>query len=49
LGNISFADGHAESRKDSQINPPRDPKDANNAQCLVNSQFWDPLQRAGNQ
>jgi prepilin-type N-terminal cleavage/methylation domain-containing protein/prepilin-type processing-associated H-X9-DG protein len=49
LGNISFADGHSESRKDSQINPPRDPKDANNAQCLVNSQFWDPLQRAGNQ
>lgn len=47
LGNIAFADGHSESRKDAQINPPRDPQAHNSLQCLVNSHYWDPLQRAG--
>jgi len=46
-GNVSFVDGHAESRKDANINPPVDPRDSGSAQCLVNSRYWDPLQRAG--
>jgi prepilin-type N-terminal cleavage/methylation domain-containing protein/prepilin-type processing-associated H-X9-DG protein len=45
--NVAFADGHSESRKDPQINPPVDPLSASSTQCLVNSRFWDPLQRAG--
>jgi len=50
VGNISFADGHAESRKDSQINPPIDPLTAGgHPQGLINSRYWDPLQRAGEQ
>jgi prepilin-type N-terminal cleavage/methylation domain-containing protein len=48
-GVVVFADGHSEGRKDSQINPPRDPKFADSAKCLINSQYWDPLQRAGAQ
>ena len=47
VGNVAFADGHAESRKDININPPKDPDAGNSAQCLVNSRYWDPLQRAG--
>jgi prepilin-type N-terminal cleavage/methylation domain-containing protein len=47
-GIVVFTDGHSEGRKDAQINPPRDPKKQDSAKCLVNSQFWDPLQRAGN-
>ncbi len=47
LGNIAFSDGHAESRKDVNINPPADPLGGGSAQCLVNSHYWDPLQRAG--
>jgi len=47
MGNVAFADGHAESRRDATINPPVDPLAANSSQCLVNSRFWDPLQRAG--
>jgi prepilin-type N-terminal cleavage/methylation domain-containing protein len=39
-----FNDGHSEARKDSQINPPVDPY-TGGAKGLVNSQFWDPLQR----
>jgi len=49
LGIVVFADGHSAVRKDSQINPPRDPKFADSAKCLINSQYWDPLQRAGTQ
>jgi prepilin-type N-terminal cleavage/methylation domain-containing protein/prepilin-type processing-associated H-X9-DG protein len=47
LGNIAFADAHAESRKDSEINPPTDPLGGGSVQCLGNSRFWDPIQRAG--
>jgi prepilin-type N-terminal cleavage/methylation domain-containing protein/prepilin-type processing-associated H-X9-DG protein len=47
LANIAFADGHSESRKDPQINPPVDPESQSSAQCLINSRYWDPLQRAG--
>jgi prepilin-type processing-associated H-X9-DG protein len=49
LGVMVFTDGHAEVRKDTQINPPVDPLGSPNAKALVNSQFWDPLQRAGSQ
>jgi hypothetical protein len=49
LGNgvAVFNDGHAEARKNLSINPPRDPY-LGGAQSLINSQYWDPLQRAGN-
>jgi prepilin-type N-terminal cleavage/methylation domain-containing protein/prepilin-type processing-associated H-X9-DG protein len=47
LGNVAFADGHAESRRDAAINPPVDPLAGGSTQCLVNSRYWDPLQRAG--
>ena len=46
-GNVVFSDGHSESLKDAQINPPVDPLAGNSSQCLINSHFWDPLQRAG--
>jgi prepilin-type N-terminal cleavage/methylation domain-containing protein/prepilin-type processing-associated H-X9-DG protein len=46
-GNVVFSDGHSESLKDIQINPPVDPLAASSSQCLVNSHLWDPLQRAG--
>jgi prepilin-type N-terminal cleavage/methylation domain-containing protein/prepilin-type processing-associated H-X9-DG protein len=49
IGNVVFVDGHAESRKDSNINPPVDPLGSGSAKALINSQFWDPLQRAGDQ
>lgn len=45
-GNVVFNDGHSEPKKSSQINPPVDPI-SGGAKGLVNSQFWDPLQRAG--
>jgi type II secretory pathway pseudopilin PulG len=45
---IAFNDGHAEARKSNMINPPANPADRN-AKALVNSQYWDPLQRAGSQ
>ena len=44
-GNVVFVDGHSESRKSETINPPVDPADGN-AKGLINSEFWDPLQRA---
>jgi prepilin-type processing-associated H-X9-DG protein len=47
-GNVGFADGHAESKKEGNINPPVDPLAGGNSKCLVNSHYWDPLQRAGN-
>jgi prepilin-type N-terminal cleavage/methylation domain-containing protein len=45
---ISFNDGHSEARKSQNINPPANPADRQ-AKALINSQYWDPLQRAGNQ
>jgi hypothetical protein len=44
-----FADSHSEARKDAQINPPVDPLGSGSAKALINSRFWDPLQRAGSQ
>jgi prepilin-type N-terminal cleavage/methylation domain-containing protein/prepilin-type processing-associated H-X9-DG protein len=46
VGNVGFSDGHAEARQEASINPPVDPN-ASSAQGLVNSQFWDPRQAAG--
>jgi len=43
---VVFNDGHSEARKDAQINPPLDPY-GGSAKSLINSQYWDPLQRAG--
>jgi len=48
LGNIGFSDGHAESRKDGEINPPVDPK-SGQTQGVINSRYWDPAQLAGDQ
>jgi prepilin-type N-terminal cleavage/methylation domain-containing protein len=45
---ISFNDGHSEARKSTLINPPANPADGS-AKALINSQYWDPLQRGGNQ
>ena len=45
-GNVVFTDGHSEPRKDSQINPPVNPN-SGNPNGLVNSRYWDPIQRAG--
>ena len=47
LANTAFSDGHAEPRKDGEINPPVDPLSGSSSQCLVNSRYWDPTQRAG--
>ncbi len=44
-GSASFADGHAEIRKDKLINPPVDPY-SGSAKALINSEYWDPLNRA---
>jgi hypothetical protein len=45
---ISFNDGHSEARKSTMINPPANPADRT-PRALINSQYWDPLQRAGQQ
>jgi len=45
-GVVVFVDSHAEARKDANINPPRDPA-FGDAKGLINSRYWDPLQRAG--
>jgi hypothetical protein len=45
---ISFNDGHSEARKSININPPANPADRS-AKALINSRYWDPLQRAGSQ
>jgi prepilin-type N-terminal cleavage/methylation domain-containing protein len=45
---ISFNDGHSEARKSININPPANPADRQ-PKALINSQWWDPLQRAGQQ
>jgi hypothetical protein len=44
-GVVVFNDGHSEARKDERINPPYDPY-SGNPQSLINSRFWDPLQRS---
>jgi prepilin-type N-terminal cleavage/methylation domain-containing protein len=44
-GVVVFNDGHSEARKSAQINPPYDPY-SGNAKSLINSRFWDPLQRS---
>ncbi|RME94126.1 MAG: type II secretion system protein [Verrucomicrobia bacterium] len=46
LGVVVFNDGHAEGRRSDQINPPVDPH-SGGVRGLVNSKYWDPLQRAG--
>ncbi len=46
IGVVVFTDGHAEARKDAQINPPVDPG-TGDVRGLVNSRYWDPLKRAG--
>jgi hypothetical protein len=47
-GVVVFNDGHSEARRDADINPVRDPG-FEDALGLVNSRYWDPLQRAGEQ
>lgn len=44
-GVVVFNDGHAEARKSAAINPPFDPY-SGNSKALINSRFWDPLQRS---
>ena len=44
-GIVAFNDGHSEARKDAQINPPIDPPTG--PKGLINSKYWDPLQRGG--
>ena len=46
VGVVVFSDGHGESRKDANINPPIDPT-TGLAEGLINSRYWDPLKRAG--
>jgi prepilin-type N-terminal cleavage/methylation domain-containing protein len=43
---VSFNDGHSEARKSEMINPPANPADGT-AKALLNSRYWDPVQRAG--
>ena len=45
---ISFNDGHSEARKSTLIDPPANPHDGS-SKALVNSRYWDPLQRGGQQ
>jgi prepilin-type N-terminal cleavage/methylation domain-containing protein/prepilin-type processing-associated H-X9-DG protein len=45
VGNCAFTDGHAEARKDANINPPENPADET-VEALINSKYWDPLQRS---
>lgn len=45
-GNVVFVDGHAEGRRDADINPQVDPESGAGA-GLINSRYWDPLKRAG--
>jgi prepilin-type N-terminal cleavage/methylation domain-containing protein/prepilin-type processing-associated H-X9-DG protein len=44
VGNVLFNDGHAESRKDKNINPQADVR-AGSLGSIKNSRYWDPLQR----
>ena len=43
-GMVSFNDGHSESRKDENINPPTNP--GASAASIKNARYWDPLQRS---
>ena len=45
---VAFNDGHTDARKGETINPPANPADRSKA-ALINSRWWDPLQRAGQQ
>ena len=45
-GVVVFVDGHSEARRGANINPPVDPG-SGGARALDNSQYWDPLNRAG--
>ena len=45
VGDCVFTDGHAEARKDANINPPENPADET-VNALINSRYWDPLQRS---
>jgi prepilin-type processing-associated H-X9-DG protein len=45
-GVVVFTDGHSESRKDKNINPPIDPY-SGSATALFNSKYWDPMKHAG--
>src|SRR5437763_1262196 len=45
-GVVVFNDGHSEARKDRDINPQKDPY-LGGLESLINSRYWDPLQRAG--
>ncbi len=44
LGVVGFNDGHAEAKKGININPPVDPS-STSARALINSEYWDPLNR----
>ena len=44
-GVVVFNDGHSEARKNQFINPPMDPN-LGNTFGLINSHYWDPLQRS---
>jgi len=44
VGNVLFNDGHAESRKDKNINPQADVR-GGSLGSVKNSRYWDPLQR----
>ena len=46
LAVVSFNDGHSEARKSETINPPANPADGQ-PKALINSRYWDPLQRGG--
>jgi len=43
-GVVLFNDGHAETRKDEEINPPVNPSSLQ-ARALLNIRYWDPLIR----
>jgi len=45
-GNVVFNDGHAETRRSANINPPDDPIKGGVNQ-FRNALYWDPLQRKG--
>jgi prepilin-type N-terminal cleavage/methylation domain-containing protein len=47
-GVIVFNDGHSEVRQSIHINPPADPY-SSNPKAVINSKWWDPLRRAGEQ
>ncbi len=43
-GMVLFNDGHSESRKSDDINPPMNPS-SGNAAAIKNARYWDPLRR----